>query len=123
MVVGGLRGADDSLGRLRVKGRAHLRGSRARVRLQVQGGDPVVCGAAMDVPVSLAVAVSLVFHAEVMPTPGANQSTQSPKFAQNGFLSFLFVALIVIASVTRAGEVVQASWGIPIRLPLPAASA
>ena len=45
---------------------------------------PVVCGAAMEVPVSVAVAVSLVFQVEVMPTPGANQSTQSPKLAQNG---------------------------------------
>ena len=57
-----------------------------------------------------------------MLTPGANQSTQFPKFAQNGLLSFLSVALTVMASATRAGESLQA-LGDPEELPLPAATA
>jgi hypothetical protein len=37
--------------------------------------------------------------------------------------SELSVALIVIAWVTRAGDVVQASWAIPKMFPFPAATA
>jgi hypothetical protein len=33
---------------------------------------------AIEVPLMVLVAESLVCHAEVMPAPGANQSTQSP---------------------------------------------
>jgi hypothetical protein len=32
----------------------------------------------MDVPLIVLVAVSLEYHADVIPTPGANQSTQVP---------------------------------------------
>src|SRR5206468_1969758 len=39
---------------------------------------PAVCGAAIEVPERLAVAVSLVSQSETMPTPGANQSTHLP---------------------------------------------
>ena len=39
---------------------------------------PAVCGVAIDVPLIVLVAVLLVYHAEVMLTPGANQSTQLP---------------------------------------------
>jgi hypothetical protein len=38
----------------------------------------VVCGVAIEVPLIVAVALVLVFHAEVMLTPGANQSRQLP---------------------------------------------
>jgi hypothetical protein len=37
-----------------------------------------VCGVAIDVPLIVFVAVSLVYQADVIDTPGANQSTQLP---------------------------------------------
>lgn len=77
----------------------------------------------MEVPLIVLAAVLVSFHAEVILTPGANQSTQLPKFAHEAFLSELSVALIVIASATRAGEDLQASCAIPKMLPLPAAIA
>ena len=39
---------------------------------------PATCGDAIEVPLSTAVAVSLVFQALVMPTPGAKRSRQVP---------------------------------------------
>ncbi len=39
---------------------------------------PAVCGAAIDVPLLTAVAVSLLMAADVMLAPGENQSTQEP---------------------------------------------
>ncbi len=39
---------------------------------------PAVCGAAIDVPLLTAVAVSLPIAADVMLSAGANQSTQEP---------------------------------------------
>jgi hypothetical protein len=39
---------------------------------------PAVCGVAIDVPLIVFVAVSLVYQADVIDTPGANQSTQAP---------------------------------------------
>ena len=39
---------------------------------------PATCGDAMLVPEMVLVAVSLVYHADVVPTPGANRSTQEP---------------------------------------------
>ena len=41
---------------------------------------PATCGAAMDVPDSVADAPVLVCHVDVIPLPGANRSTQPPKF-------------------------------------------
>jgi hypothetical protein len=67
-----------------------------------------VCGVAIDVPLIEFVAVSEVFQADVMPIPGANQSTHVPTFAHDGFRSDESVALIVIAWVTRAGDVLHA---------------
>jgi hypothetical protein len=37
-----------------------------------------VCGVAIDVPLIVFVAVALVYQAEVIESPGANQSTQLP---------------------------------------------
>src|ERR671933_2640624 len=82
---------------------------------------PVVCGVAIEVPLIVLVAVSEVFHADVTLTPGANQSTQLPTFAHDGFLSDESVALTVIASVTRAGEVLQAFCANRPNTPFPAA--
>lgn len=39
---------------------------------------PAVCGVAIDVPLIVRVAVVLVCQADVIETPGANQSTQLP---------------------------------------------
>jgi hypothetical protein len=39
---------------------------------------PAVCGVAIDVPLIVRVAVVLVYQADVIETPGANQSTQLP---------------------------------------------
>lgn len=82
-----------------------------------------MCGVAMDVPLIVFVAVVLVYHAEVMLTSGANQSTQLPLLAQDAFLSVLSVALTVIASGTRAGGTLQAFACRPMKLPFPAAIA
>ena len=82
---------------------------------------PTTCGVAIEVPLMVLVAVSLAFHDEVMFTPGAKMSTQVPKLAKLALLSLMSVALTVIAAGTRAGEVVQASCGLPKMSPLPAA--
>jgi hypothetical protein len=39
---------------------------------------PTTCGVAIDVPEMVFVAVALVYHDEVMPTPGPKMSTQVP---------------------------------------------
>jgi hypothetical protein len=41
---------------------------------------PATCGVAMDVPLIVFVAVSLVLHADVIDEPGANRSRQEPMF-------------------------------------------
>src|SRR5205085_431839 len=70
---------------------------------------PVTCGVAIDVPEMVLVAVSLVFHDEVMLLPGAKMSRQVPKFENDARASVMVVAPTVMALATRAGEVVQAS--------------
>src|SRR5262245_7028277 len=64
---------------------------------------PVTCGAAIEVPEIVFVAVSLLTQAEVMATPGANRSRQRPLFENEARLSLMSVAPTVIASATRAG--------------------
>src|SRR2546422_5900502 len=70
---------------------------------------PVVCGVAIDVPLIVLVDVSVSHHADVMFTPGANQSTHGPKSEKSARASVESVAPTVIASVTSAGEPAQAS--------------
>src|SRR4051794_12954233 len=86
---------------------------------------PVTCGVAIDVPLSVSVAVSLVLPVDSVFTPGAKMSTQVPVFAQLGLVSVLSVALTVSAAGTLLGDSVQASCAIPRPLPtpLPAATA
>ncbi len=79
---------------------------------------PATCGVAIDVPLRLEVAVSLVFHDETMPSPGAKMSVQVPKLENDARASVRVLALTVIASATRAGVKLQASL-----LLLPAAMA
>ena len=79
---------------------------------------PVTCGVAIDVPEMVLVAVSLVFHEDVMPLPGAKISRQVPKLENDERASLVVVDPTVIALATRAGDVPQAS-----RLSFPAAIA
>jgi hypothetical protein len=72
-------------------------------------------GAAIDVPLSVVAPPPNL--AEVMLTPGANQSTQLPQFDHEARVSVLLVAPIVSAAGVRAGENRQAS--LPL---LPAAT-
>src|SRR5688572_25663568 len=56
---------------------------------------PAVCGDAIDVPFH--VAVPPFCHADVMLTPGANQSTQVPQLENDARVSVLVLAPIVSA--------------------------
>ena len=69
---------------------------------------PVTCGVAIDVPEIVFVAVSLVFHDEVMLLPGAKMSTQVPKFENDERASVVVVEPTVIALGSRAGETLHA---------------
>src|SRR6266511_45284 len=79
---------------------------------------PATCGVAIEVPLMVLVAVSLVIQDEVMLTPGAKMSTQVPKLENEARLSLMSVAPTVIAAGTRAGLKLQA-----LALLLPAAMA
>src|SRR5690349_10515325 len=79
---------------------------------------PATCGVAIEVPLSVFVAVSEVNHAEVMPTPGAYRSRQLPKFENEAWASEASEAPTVRAAGRRPGDCVQASSA-----PLPAATA
>src|SRR5690348_5739021 len=69
---------------------------------------PVTCGVAIEVPLMVFVAVSLVAHEEVMLTPGPKRSTQVPKFEKVARTSLMSLAATVMAGATRAGDCVQA---------------
>jgi len=64
------------------------------------------------------VAVSLVYHAEVMLDPGAKISRHVPKFEKDERASVFVVEPTVMAAAARAGEELHAS-----ALSLPAATA
>src|SRR5258705_329233 len=70
---------------------------------------PATCGVAMEVPEIVLVAVSLVFHEDVMLEPGAKISTHVPKFENDERASVVVVEPTVIALATRAGDELQAS--------------
>src|ERR1044072_8261573 len=70
---------------------------------------PATCGVAIEVPLKVAVAVSLVFHDDKMLEPGAKISTTLPKFENDERASVCVDDPTVIASLTRAGEEVEAS--------------
>ncbi len=69
---------------------------------------PATCGAAIEVPLIVLVALSLVYHAEVMLCPGANRSRQLPKLENEARASPEVEAPAVSAASTRAGEKLQA---------------
>lgn len=56
---------------------------------------PATCGAAIEVPEMVLVAVSLVLHAAVTPDPGAKISVQVPKFEKEERESPCCIALTV----------------------------
>ena len=58
-------------------------GEAARLFCRKRAATPATCGAAIDVPLIVAVAVLLVYHADVMLEPGAKMSTTLPKFEKD----------------------------------------
>src|SRR5262245_65711052 len=79
---------------------------------------PTTCGAAIEVPLSVLTATSLVAYDDKMLWPGAQMSRHAPKFENPAFRSVIVDAPTVIASPTSPGDVVHASTS-----PLPAAMA
>ena len=65
---------------------------------------PVTWGVAIEVPLSVAVAVSLPFDDDRMLDPGAKISTTAPKFENDERASVIVDEPTVIAAATRAGE-------------------
>ena len=76
---------------------------------------PATCGVAIDVPLMVFVAVSLVHHAEVIEEPGAKMSRQVPMLENDDRASVLVVDPTVIAFGVRAGELLHAL--APLSLP------
>ena len=70
----------------------------------IRAATPATCGDAIDVPLSVAVAVSLVNQADWMLEPGAKISTTLPKFENDERASLIVDDPTVIASPTREGE-------------------
>ena len=75
----------------------------------IRAATPVAWGDAIEVPLSVAVAVLLLNHEDRMLDPGAKISTPAPKFEKDERASVIVVEPTVIASATRAGELVDAS--------------
>src|SRR4051812_19136367 len=88
---------------------ATVAGVASGVAPSTSAAAPATCGLAIEVPLMVLVAVSLVFHADVIWLPGAKRSVQVPKLEKEARASVLVVALTVIASGTRAGVKLQAS--------------
>jgi hypothetical protein len=78
---------------------------------------PATCGAAIEVPESVRVALSEVCPADTMFDPGANTSRQEPKFENDERSSVEVVDPTVIALGSPAGETVHA-----LTVELPAAT-
>jgi hypothetical protein len=70
---------------------------------------------AIEVPLMVFVAVSLVFQADVIDDPGAKMSRQVPMLENDDRASVLVVEPTVIAFGTLAGDFVHAS--APVSLP------
>ena len=85
---------------------------------RIRAATPATCGLAIDVPLKVAVAVSLVRQADTMLEPGAKTSTTLPKFENDERASFIVDDPTVIAALTLAGDEVEA-----FVLELPAATA
>jgi hypothetical protein len=79
-------------------------GEAVRLLWRNRAATPATCGAAIDVPLRVAVAVSLVRHVDRMLDPGAKMSTTLPKFENDDRVSVRVEDPTVIASATRAGD-------------------
>ena len=93
---------------LAVRAPATWAGVRVGVALRIRAAAPATCGAAIEVPLIVLVAVSPVLQAEVMFWPGAKMSVQVPQLENEARASVFVEALTVIASGVRAGEALQA---------------
>src|ERR1043165_43241 len=65
---------------------------------------PAACGAAIDVPLIVLTAVSLVSQSDRIDTPGAYQSTHGPRFDHAGASSLRSIAATVITCGRSAGD-------------------
>ena len=85
-------------------------GDAVGVRLAgTRAATPATCGVAIDVPLIVLVAVSLVAHADVMLEPGAKMSTTLPKFENDDAgVGARASEPTVIAAATRAGDELHA---------------
>ena len=81
-----------------------LAGEAVRLFWRNRAATPATCGVAIDVPLMVFVAVSLVDHADVMLDPGAKMSTTLPKLEKDDRASLIVLEPTVIAEPTRAGE-------------------
>jgi len=71
VVVRGLRARHDALGRTSVQCVANLlRGRALEFVCRYSAATPAACGVAIEVPLIVFVAFALVYHEDVMPTPG-----------------------------------------------------
>src|SRR4051794_34151645 len=78
-------------------------------RARYTAATPAACGAAIDVPLMVRVAVSPVSQSDVMSTPGAYQSTHGPPSDHGAGASLRSLAATVMTPGTRAGDDVHAS--------------
>ena len=76
---------------------------------KMRAATPATCGDAIDVPEMVPVAVVPVCHADLIPDPGANMSTHSPKLENDERVSLVVVEPTVIALGAAAGENPHAS--------------
>lgn len=83
-------------------------GVRAGFCDKAKAATPATCGAAIDVPDIVRVAVSDECPADTMLDPGANTSRQEPKFEKDDRSSLDVVDPTVIASGSPAGDTVHA---------------
>src|SRR5215212_1744721 len=68
---------------------------------------PPTCGAAIEVPLMVLVAVLLPIQAPVMLTPGPKMSTQVPVSEKLALVSLIWLAATVMALGVLAGELRQ----------------
>lgn len=88
---------------------ATVAGDAAGLVCKNSAAAPATCGAAIDVPLIVAVATSDVCQEDVMFEPGANKSTHVPQFENDDRRSPVLVEATVSALAARPGELRQAS--------------
>ena len=76
---------------------------------RISAAAPATCGEAIEVPLIVFDASSLVFQADVIEEPGAKMSTQDPVLEKLDLASEIVVEPTVRASGVLAGDLVHAS--------------